>query len=131
MQTATRLIPAQESSQVRRACRERSYEGIASPANPSAVLRSWPRGSSTRYSPVRSTPVSSEIWIARALIFGIQLLGLAHGATGVVCVLGLDCRDPVDLLNERLRRPAPLPRQVDTGVRSSTPPAFPGIARPF
>src|SRR4029434_9277472 len=40
MPTATWPMPDQESSQVRRAQSARSYDGLGSPANPSAALRS-------------------------------------------------------------------------------------------
>jgi hypothetical protein len=43
--TATWPMPDQESSQVRSACRARSYEGVEHPANPTAARRSWPRWS--------------------------------------------------------------------------------------
>ncbi len=47
MPTATWPMPVQESSQVRNAHREQSYEGLGSAAKPSAALRSWPRWSTT------------------------------------------------------------------------------------
>src|SRR6266705_2703542 len=48
MPTAIRLMPDHESSQVRSAQSARSYDGLGSPAKPSAARRSWPRWSSTR-----------------------------------------------------------------------------------
>src|SRR4029453_17953067 len=49
MPTAIRLMPAHESSHVRRAWSARSYESMEHPAKPSAATRSGPRWSSTRY----------------------------------------------------------------------------------
>src|SRR5205814_5677663 len=60
MPTATWPMPAHESSHVRSAQRERSYEGIEHPAKPSAATRSRPRAASiaTRLRRARAqTPV--------------------------------------------------------------------------
>src|SRR2546427_532476 len=59
MPTVMRPMPAQESSQVRSAQRERSYESLGSPANPSAATSSRPYESVIRLridGPLRGGP---------------------------------------------------------------------------
>jgi hypothetical protein len=53
-------MPDQESSQVRSAQSERSYDGRGRPTKPTAARRSWPRWSSTRYSIIWSALASTD-----------------------------------------------------------------------
>src|SRR3989442_2387484 len=96
-------MPAQESSQVRRHQRARSYDGIESPEKPSAALRSWARWSSTRYSvtwSARSSTVGGIVTpSALAVLRLISRKSLVGSSTGrSPGKFGRQAREPFELV---------------------------------
>jgi hypothetical protein len=75
MPTATRPIPDQESSQVRSAQRARSFEGLGSPANPSAAM-----SRRQRWSAMVSGSIDHHLLAAVERRDGLTPVGSAHGS---------------------------------------------------